>query len=58
VKNRLRWSDFGNIEDIIKWHNKVKPHGSLRENILETPMQDFMRKAHPKRKANNLIVEV
>ncbi len=37
VKNRLRWNDFDNVDDIIKWHNEVKPHGSPREDVLETP---------------------
>lgn len=58
VKNRIRWRDFDKVEDIIKWHNEIKPHGSLREDLCETPMEAFVRKMHSKRKVKKLVVEV
>jgi putative transposase len=36
--------DFGNKEDFVKWYNEVRPHRSLRFDILETPEQAFIRK--------------
>jgi putative transposase len=58
VKNRLRWGDFDNVGDIVRWHNEIKPHGSLREDILETPMQAFVRKMHPKKTTIKMVAEV
>jgi len=35
---------FENKEDFIQWYNEVRPHRSLRFDVLETPAQAFERK--------------
>lgn len=58
VKNRIRWKDFDNVDDIIRWHNEIKPHGSLRTEICETPRDAFLRKRHSRERSIRAIVEV
>ncbi len=35
---------FKNVEEFLHWYNDVRPHRSLRFEILETPSQAFIRK--------------
>jgi len=35
---------FNSIEKFLHWYNDVKPHRSLKFDILETPSQAFIRK--------------
>ena len=35
---------FNSIEEFLHWYNDVRPHRSLRFDILETPSQAFIRK--------------
>ena len=35
---------FPNKEAFMKWYNEVRPHRSLRFDVLETPAQAFLRK--------------
>ena len=35
---------FATKEDFIQWYNNVRPHRSLRFEVLETPAQAFLRK--------------
>ena len=37
-------SAFDNKEDFLHWYNDVRPHRSLRFEVLETPEQAFIRK--------------
>ena len=47
-----RWFDtydnhreaFSSKEDFLHWYNEVRPHRSLRFDVLETPEQAFIRK--------------
>src|SRR3989344_2390711 len=35
---------FNSIEEFLHWYNDIKPHRSLKFDILETPSQAFIRK--------------
>jgi len=35
---------FNNKEELLHWHNELRPHRSLNFEILETPKQAFIRK--------------
>ena len=35
---------FKNIDDFFHWYNDIKPHRSLKFDILETPSEAFIRK--------------
>lgn len=35
---------FSSKEDFVHWYNEVRPHRSLRFDVLETPAQAFIRK--------------
>jgi putative transposase len=35
---------YNNIEEFLHWYNDIKPHRSLKFDILETPSQAFIRK--------------
>ncbi len=35
---------FNTKEEFLKWYNEIRPHRSLRFDILETPEQAFIRK--------------
>jgi transposase InsO family protein len=35
---------FKTLEDFLHWYNKLRPHRSLKFEILETPSQAFERK--------------
>lgn len=48
VKKRITlWQDFKTVDEVVKWHNEVKPHMSLSdEKRLVTPLQAFSEKMH------------
>ena len=59
VKTRIiRWKDFSTVEEVIHWHNEIKPHMSLDLENLETPLQEFQRKMHHKKVIIKDFVEV
>ncbi len=35
---------FKTKEDFLKWYNEIRPHRSLNFEMLETPVQAFIRK--------------
>ena len=35
---------FKNIDEFLHWYNDIRPHRSLRFDVLETPSQAFIRK--------------
>jgi len=35
---------FNSIEEFLHWYNDIRPHRSLKFNLLETPSQAFIRK--------------
>ncbi|MEM3637592.1 MAG: integrase core domain-containing protein [Conexivisphaerales archaeon] len=43
VKEKLRMF-LGDVDSLVKWYNKVRPHMSLNLDVIETPHQAFMRK--------------
>ena len=43
VKDKLPEFD-GNVEELMKWYNEVRPHMSLNLDAIETPQQAFIRK--------------
>lgn len=48
VKKRIEtWNDFATVDEVVQWHNNVKPHMSLSdEKRLVTPAQAFKEKLH------------
>ena len=42
--------EFGSLEELFHWYNQVRPHMSLRQDVLETPAQAFLRKTSRKKK--------
>jgi putative transposase len=48
VKKRIEtWRDFATVDEVVQWHNYVKPHMSLSdEKRLVTPAQAFKEKLH------------
>ncbi|GBE55481.1 integrase core domain protein [archaeon BMS3Bbin15] len=40
---------FNSIDELVKWHNEIKPHMSLNMAQLETPAKAFFRKLPPER---------
>lgn len=48
VKTRINiWQDFKTVDEVVKWHNEIKPHMSLSdEKHLVTPLQAFSEKMH------------
>jgi putative transposase len=59
VKRRIfTYKDFDKIEDVVKWHNEVKPHLSLNVDKCETPIEAFERKMHYNRVVIKDFVEV
>jgi putative transposase len=50
LKKRIRWNDFKTVDEVVHWHNEIKPHLSLDMDRLETPHQAFQRKMHHNRK--------
>ena len=59
IKKRIfRYKDFTEIEDVIKWHNEIKPHSSLDVDRCETPIEAFERKMHHNRVVIKEFVEV
>lgn len=48
VKKRIEtWKDFATVEEVVQWHNNIKPHMSLSdEERLVTPAQAFREKLH------------
>ncbi len=42
--------EFGSLEELFHWYNQVRPHMSLRQDVLETPAQAFLRKMGRKKK--------
>ena len=59
VKTRInRWKDFATVDEVVQWHNELKPHMSLDFDNLETPVQAFQRKMHYKRNVDKTFVKV
>ena len=54
-KLRARWpndkKEFRSPDEIIRWENDVKPHGSLGFDHAETPARAFVRRLRPKNMA-------
>ncbi len=48
VKKRIEtWNDFATVDEVVQWHNNIKPHMSLSdEERLVTPAQAFKEKLH------------
>ena len=42
IQQRLH--EFGDIRDLVRWYNHVRPHKSLDWDSLETPARAFVRK--------------
>lgn len=42
--------EFSSLEELFYWYNQVRPHMSLRQDVLETPAQAFLRKMGKKKK--------
>jgi len=40
---------FNSIDELVQWHNEIKPHMSLNMDELETPAKAFLRKLPPER---------
>ncbi|MFH0817819.1 MAG: DDE-type integrase/transposase/recombinase [Candidatus Micrarchaeota archaeon] len=60
VKKRIiTWKDFATVEEVVEWHNKVKPHMSLSDDErLVTPVQAFAEKLHHKARIIKTFKEV
>ena len=58
LKKRVAWQDFTTVDEVVRWHNDVKPHMSLNLDALETPRQAFQRKMHHRRTPVYDCVEV
>ena len=43
-------TEFDSLEALFHWYNDVRPHMSLRQDVLETPAQAFLRKMGKKKK--------
>ena len=41
---------FKTSEEFVKWYNEIRPHRSLKFDILETPAQAFIRKRRKEQK--------
>jgi putative transposase len=48
VKKRIHtWNDFNTIEEVVHWHNTIKPHMSLSDGEeMVTPQEAFQKKMH------------
>lgn len=48
VKKRIEtWKDFATVDEVVQWHNNIKPHMSLSDDErLVTPAQAFREKNH------------
>jgi putative transposase len=48
VKKRINtWHDFSTVDEVVQWHNSIKPHMSLGdEDELVTPADAFAAKLH------------
>jgi len=42
--------EFASLEELFHWYNDIRPHMSLRQDVLETPAQAFLRKMGKKKK--------
>ena len=60
VKKRIHtWNDFKTIEEVVHWHNTIKPHMSLSHGEeLVTPQLAFQKKTHHNAKIINSYKEV
>lgn len=59
VKGRIiRWQEFNTVDEVVKWHNEIKPHTSLNVDVCETPLEAFQRKMHYNRVVIKEFVEV
>jgi len=59
IKTRIeRRHDFSTVDEVVSWHNEIKPHMSLNLDELETPAQAFQRKMHHKTKVIKTFKEV
>ena len=54
MQRKQRW--FETIDELIHWHDHIKPHMSLDWDNLETPAQAFARKM-PQKGATTVIDE-
>ena len=43
IYERHRYA-FETKEEFLRWYNEIRPHRSLRFDVLETPQQAFIRK--------------
>lgn len=59
VKKRVEWKDFSTVDEIVKWHNEIKPHMSLSSDTeLITPAEAFVTKLHHNAKVLKAYIEV
>ena len=60
VKKRIEaWNDFATVDEVVQWHNNIKPHMSLSdEERLVTPAQAFREKLHHNTKIVMECIEV
>ena len=59
IKTRIeRRHDFESVDEVIEWHNNIKPHMSLDFDELQTPSQAFRLKLHHRAKVIKAFQEV
>ena len=59
IKKRIfAYKDFTTIDEVVQWHNEIKPHSSLDVDKCETPIEAFERKMHYNRVVIKEFVEV